>query len=443
MRKVILKATNPSAILRFLAWRLFDRGLYRYSAALWGLAKTIRMPLNDANLPFYRLLAIGLRRCDKHREAAEIMTKLVSFGIPDRYVPSAIFIFISAGAIDTAKELIVTRGGDSLRRTLLRMFLLQADNQLGQAEQCFNEYLKASDLVGSTGLSKGMSHISFETSEAPTVIVPVGGPPRPLVSIIMTVFNDVAFLERAINSLRNQTVQDFELLIVDDASSDQTFALATELAAEDKRISVFRNDKNYGPYYSKNSVLSRATGQYLAFHDADDISHPQRLELQIESILKGSTSGVFGSMCYHVRVCERTGELIERGFHLLTESPISLIVPRDEFITTFGAFDSVRAGGDSELIKRIQAYLGGQAITLVEQPLYLASYRSGSLTTDNVLGLTTNHKYSVRERYRREFAKFHNRITAGKVSPHLAFPPTTKHYHTPKENRVEFPVTSA
>jgi glycosyltransferase involved in cell wall biosynthesis len=102
------------------------------------------------------------------------------------------------------------------------------------------------------------------------------------VSIIMCVYNGEAYLEKAIESVLNQTYSNFELVIVDDGSTDSTSSILSTFAAQDSRILLMHNKKNYGLEHSLNIGLTAAQGEYIARQDADDISLPERLELQAQ-----------------------------------------------------------------------------------------------------------------------------------------------------------------
>lgn len=101
---------------------------------------------------------------------------------------------------------------------------------------------------------------------------------RPLVSVVMPTFERRALLAAAIDSVRAQTLDDFELLVVDDASTDGTEALLAERARADPRVRVFRATVNRGCNAARTLALGEARGRYLAFLDDDDLYLPERLE---------------------------------------------------------------------------------------------------------------------------------------------------------------------
>lgn len=100
-----------------------------------------------------------------------------------------------------------------------------------------------------------------------------------LVSIIMPSYNTGAFIEESIQSVLNQTYSNWELIIVDDCSTDNTLEILEKI--NDDRIIVLKNDKNSGAAVSRNKALKKAKGQWVAFLDSDDLWYPQKLEKQL------------------------------------------------------------------------------------------------------------------------------------------------------------------
>ena len=92
---------------------------------------------------------------------------------------------------------------------------------------------------------------------------------QPLISVIVPVYNIIPYLPRCVESLRTQTYENLEILLIDDGSTDETPALCDRLAAEDERICVFHK-KNGGPSSARNFGLQQAGGEYVGFVDSDD-----------------------------------------------------------------------------------------------------------------------------------------------------------------------------
>jgi glycosyltransferase involved in cell wall biosynthesis len=105
-------------------------------------------------------------------------------------------------------------------------------------------------------------------------------PDKPAISVLMTVYNGSRFLREAVDSILNQTFRDFELICVDDGSTDESAAILSEFARRDARIKII-TQQNTGVTASLNIGLRAARGEFIARMDADDISLPQRFEKQI------------------------------------------------------------------------------------------------------------------------------------------------------------------
>ncbi|MGE5942771.1 MAG: glycosyltransferase family 2 protein, partial [Flavobacteriales bacterium] len=101
-----------------------------------------------------------------------------------------------------------------------------------------------------------------------------------LVSIIMPMFNSEAYISEAINSIINQTYTNWELLLIDDASTDKTFEMVQPFL-KNHNILLLNNDKNLGAAMTRNKGIEAATGDYIAFLDGDDVWKPNKLEEQL------------------------------------------------------------------------------------------------------------------------------------------------------------------
>jgi glycosyltransferase involved in cell wall biosynthesis len=106
----------------------------------------------------------------------------------------------------------------------------------------------------------------------------------PLVSILITVFNRERYLAEAVESVMAQTMQDFEIIIVDDVSTDASVEIARNYTARDSRIRFFRNERNLGDYSNRNQAASFAAGKYLKYVDSDDILYPNSLTIMVEAM---------------------------------------------------------------------------------------------------------------------------------------------------------------
>lgn len=106
----------------------------------------------------------------------------------------------------------------------------------------------------------------------------------PTVSVIMPLYNSAPFMEASIRSVLNQTFADFELLLIDDSSTDDTLTVAETLAEEDTRIRVIAQPKNVGACATRNTGISAAQGRYIAFLDSDDQWKEEKLSIQLAAM---------------------------------------------------------------------------------------------------------------------------------------------------------------
>lgn len=105
-----------------------------------------------------------------------------------------------------------------------------------------------------------------------------------LVSVIMPAYNSEKFIEESIKSVKQQTYKHWELLIIDDCSSDGTISLVEKILKEDTRIKLIRNEKNIGVSETRNKGIELAEGEWIAFLDSDDIWEPKKLEVQLKDL---------------------------------------------------------------------------------------------------------------------------------------------------------------
>ena len=117
----------------------------------------------------------------------------------------------------------------------------------------------------------------------------------PLISILMTAFNRQLFIAEAIQSVINSNYNNWELIIVDDNSSDSTVLIAKEFVLKDRRIKLYVNEINLGDYPNRNRAASYARGQYLMFVDSDDILYSDSIKniLSIITPLVGFNFGMY------------------------------------------------------------------------------------------------------------------------------------------------------
>ena len=127
------------------------------------------------------------------------------------------------------------------------------------------------------------------------------------VTVLMSVRNGEVYVAEAVRSVLNQTYSDFKFLIVDNASTDQTREVVHSF--QDSRIEVIELERDLGQSGALNRGLARADTPYIARIDADDVSHPLRLERQIEFLRENPRVALLGTWC---EVIDSNGQIIDR-----------------------------------------------------------------------------------------------------------------------------------
>lgn len=134
----------------------------------------------------------------------------------------------------------------------------------------------------------------------------------PKISVLMGVYNCEKTVAAAIESIQKQTFSDWEFIICDDGSVDNSISIVKEYAKNDKRIIALENDQNHGLPYTLNRCLEKASGEYCARMDADDLCDPTRFEKQVQFL---DSHPEFGF------VCTRMKRFDEQGFYELNRAP--------------------------------------------------------------------------------------------------------------------------
>jgi glycosyltransferase involved in cell wall biosynthesis len=133
------------------------------------------------------------------------------------------------------------------------------------------------------------------------------------VTVLTTVYNSAPYLEEAIRSILQQTFADFEFIIIDDASTDESPGILARFAQEDSRLRIVTNDKNIGLGESLNKGLALASAPLIARLDSDDVAENNRLELQLAYMNDHPDIGVLGSS---MAVIDEEGTLREDAWNM-------------------------------------------------------------------------------------------------------------------------------
>jgi glycosyltransferase involved in cell wall biosynthesis len=183
---------------------------------------------------------------------------------------------------------------------------------------------------------------------------------EPLVSVLMTAYNREKYIGEAIESVLSSTYGGFELIIVDDGSTDNTVAIAKEYAAKDSRTKVYVNPHNLGDYNNRNKAASYAKGKYLKYVDSDDLIYPNSLEMFVNGMEKfpeaavGIMSTVIQDEKPYPFMMQPEEAYMYHFFKggLFDTGPSALIFRTDSF-REIGGFSGKRFVGDTEINLRL------------------------------------------------------------------------------------------
>lgn len=230
--------------------------------------------------------------------------------------------------------------------------------------------------------------------------------PEVRVTVIVPAYNAECTIGTTLRALSVQTWRDLEIIVSDDCSSDRTCDIVEEWAASDTRIKLIRGEANSGPYVARNKALQVSTGMFVTCNDADDWSHPRKIELQARHLL--ANPAVIANTSEQARVSEdlvfhRRGN---PGFYIQLNMS-SLMFRSAEVINNLGYWDSVRFAGDSEFTKRIKKAYGRSAIVdLRTGPLSFQRQTDGSLTGSREFGYH-GFKMGARREYEVQCMRWH------------------------------------
>ncbi len=230
----------------------------------------------------------------------------------------------------------------------------------------------------------------------------------PLVTVLIAAYDAAAMIGTAIGSLRAQTWRALEIVVIDDCSPDGGATLrAAEAAAEgDARVRTLRMERNGGAYVARNRGLDLAGGAFVTIHDADDWSHPLKIETQARHLL--AHPGVMGCTSDRARANDELRFTRPRGDGLFTTfNTSSFMFRRAPVRAALGYWDTVRFAADTELIRRMRATFGDASYARVPTgPLSFQREAALSVTGDAVTGLGDRF-FGVRKEYRDAQAHHH------------------------------------
>ena len=235
----------------------------------------------------------------------------------------------------------------------------------------------------------------------------VPAPGGPLITVIMSAHDPGTELLTAVGSIRGQTWQRWELLVVDDASAGAAPDIWAQAEALDPRVRVIRKAVNGGTYRAWNTALAQARGELVTFLDSDDWAHPAYLATGAEPLL--ASAGVLATRGWGARVSPDL-EVTWPGHQVVVPAATSLMFRREPVMTRIGFFDPVTKAADTEFVRRLEAAYG-HAITLTTKAaLTLMRADPDPLSASD---FAAGWRHGARNEYTQAHRDFHEQIRAG------------------------------
>ncbi|SDJ27227.1 glycosyltransferase family 2 protein [Natribacillus halophilus] len=249
----------------------------------------------------------------------------------------------------------------------------------------------------------------------------------PLVTVIMPVYNAEDVIRTSLDSILKQTWTNLEVLVTDDCSKDSTAQIVETYAADDSRVRLIKAESNGGAYVARNLALKEATGDFITVNDADDWSHAEKIETQVNHLLKNKN--IIGNTSEQARA---TSDLTfyrrgKPGTYIFSNMS-SFMFRRKPVMEAIGFWDSVRFAADSEFIRRIIKVFGEKSIVYLSTgPLSFQRQSDTSLTGNEAFGY---HGFKMGAR--KEYEEAHDHFHQSSKNLKYTFPLKTRPFAVPE-----------
>ncbi len=224
---------------------------------------------------------------------------------------------------------------------------------------------------------------------------------QPLVSVLMTAYNREKFVGEAIESVLASSYRNFELIIVDDCSTDNTVAISKRYEIKDARIKVYKNETNLGQFGNRNKAATWARGEYIKYVDSDDIIYPYTLQMMVDGMLKFPNAAL--GFCLTHGACkeplpyqiEKEDAFYQHFFEggLLFVGPSGLIIKREAF-ENVNRFEEYGMPSDNHLTLKIASKC---PVVAMPKDLFWWRRHDGQVFAENrknYYNLINNYQYS-------------------------------------------------
>ena len=205
------------------------------------------------------------------------------------------------------------------------------------------------------------------------------------VTVIVTTYNASATIDSCIHSLLQQTWRNVEIIVIDDASSDDTLLRLQRIKENFTDLKVISLPKNVGTFAAKSIGAQYATGAFLTCQDSDDWAHPQKIAEQVRPLIEDAS--IIATTSHWLRL-DHNGQYYARQIYpFMRQNPASPMFRLERVKQETGLWHIVRTGADSEFYARLKVVFGDENIKIIRKPLTIASHRPDSLMTSKEFGI--------------------------------------------------------
>lgn len=233
------------------------------------------------------------------------------------------------------------------------------------------------------------------------------------VSIIVTAYNAGYTLRGCVESLLAQTWKNLEIIIVNDASHDDTINIAKMLRSLDSRVKIINLPKNVGTFAAKSIGALYSEGEFLTCQDSDDWAHPNKIAAQVKPLI--DNEALVATTSYWFRI-DKHGVYYSRHFYpFMRQNPASPMFRLQKVKSEIGLWHIVRTGADSEFFERLKLFYGKDKIKVIKKPLTIASHRENSLMTSEQYGAYNKSSMLNRLDYWEAWRKWHIHCLSNRI----------------------------
>ena len=208
---------------------------------------------------------------------------------------------------------------------------------------------------------------------------------RHKVTVIVTTYNASETIDSCINSLLQQTWHNLEIIVVDDASTDDTLLRLQHIGDDNDAIRIIALPQNVGTFAAKSIGAQYATGEFLTCQDSDDWAHPQKIAEQVQPLLEDAS--IIATTSHWLRLDHNGQYYIRQVYPFMRQNPASPMFRLQNVKQETGLWHIVRTGADSEFFERLKLVYGNERISVIKKPLTIASHRPNSLMTSEQFGV--------------------------------------------------------